>query len=268
MKTLRTVILVIAAVSAAASAWAVPLAVEFVSGKVMAMTGGSWVDVDIGDKLDSTQTIRLDKGAVLELTGPNNTRIALCAAGVFLLDSYLAPKPATGPAATAAAKLAKLARNQAQETTVGGIRGAGIEPASEEDMMWASSGPDAGAVMVSAAEAHDAGDYLGAWSLFMEAAGIYTEECDPNSAALAAWYASRSGLAAESPARALASLRTAVPEDAGALRGGYTLALAALDARYGSPADAKALLERALGGNWFDDPAMVADAKELLASLR
>jgi len=248
-----------------ALAAAAPVTVAFIDGTVQVLSGGSWKALDFGDRFDSSQSVKLEKGAILELSTQSGSTVTISAAGTYVVDALLKPRTESGAVATVAAKLEKLAKGTASTGTVAGVRG--NPAASAGGLMWSGAGVDAEAAFEEAKAAMEAGTYTIAWDRFMEALALYGEAEDANGAARSAWHASLAGIAAGSGARALAALRAASPDDAGALRGSYALALATLNARYGATAEAKALLERATAAGWFDDPAMAADAASLLSGL-
>lgn len=264
MNSKRLTLAVILAAVAMATAAAAPVTVAFVDGSVQVLSSGAWRALDFGDKFDSAQSVKLAPKAILELTTQSGSTVTISAAGTYVVDALLKPRADSSAVATVAAKLEKLAKGTESGVTVAGVRGAA---ADSTGLMWSGAGVDAEAAFDEGKAAAQAGTHAAAWDLFMEAVGLYKEADDPNGAARAAWHASLSGLAAGSGARALAALRSASPEDAGALRASYVLALATLNIRYGAGAEAKALLEKAISSGWFDDPAMAADAKSLLAGL-
>jgi tetratricopeptide (TPR) repeat protein len=265
MKTKRYVSLFIALALCGAIASALPVTVAFVDGSAQLQSGSTWKNLDFGDKFDSAQTVRLAPKAILELTVQGGSVVVISNAGNYVVDGLLKPRQEASAVATVASKLEKLARGSGQaESTVAGVRGSAVDASS---LMWAGAGVEAEAAFDDGRKASESGTYSLAWDRFMEAVALYEEAADPSGAARAAWHASLAGLASGSGAKALSALRASTPDDAGALRGSYALALATLNARYGAAAEAKELLSRALKLGWFDDPAMEADAKALLAGL-
>jgi len=244
---------------------AAPVSVAFVDGTVHVLSGSTWKLLDFDDRFDSSQTVRLARGAVLELSAQGGSTVAIASQGSFVVDELLKPRTERGAVATVAAKLERLAQGSRADITVAGVRGsAAVEP---QELMWAGDGVEAEAAFDKAMTAYKNGLNSEAWTLFTEARELYEEAADPNGAARSAWHASLAGLASGSGAKALAALRTADPSDAGALRGSYALALATLGARYGDTVNAKQILEKALAAGWLDDPTMVEDARSLLAGL-
>lgn len=244
---------------------AAPVSVAFVDGTVHLLSGNTWKVLDFDDRFDSSQSVRLARGSVLELSAPGGNSVTIASQGTFIVDDLLKPRTERGAVSTVAAKLERLAQGTKADITVAGVRGsAAVEP---QELMWAGDGVEAEATFDRALTAFKNGLNSEAWTLFSEARSLYEDAADPNGAARSAWHASLAGLASGSGARALAALRTADPADAGALRGSYALALATLGARYGDAAEAKLLLEKALASGWFDDQTMVQDARSLLSGL-
>jgi hypothetical protein len=265
MNTKRYANLIIFLTLCGSLAAALPVTVAFVDGSAQLQSGGAWKNLDFGDKFDSAQTVRLAPKAILELTVQGGSVVVISNAGNYVVDNLLKPRQESSAVATVASKLEKLARGSGQaESTVAGVRGSAVDASS---LMWAGAGVEAEAAFDDGRKASESGTYSLAWDRFMEAVALYEEAADPSGAARAAWHASLAGLASGSGAKALSALRASTPDEAGALRGSYALALATLNARYGAAAEAKELLSRALKLGWFDDPAMEADAKALLAGL-
>ncbi|MBU0926192.1 MAG: hypothetical protein KKA67_00425 [Spirochaetes bacterium] len=265
MKALRYIALAALSLIVAVNAAAAPVVVEFVDGSAQVLSGGAWKNLDFDDKFDSSQSVKLAVGAVLELRGQTGATVAIAAPGTYLVESLFKPMKETSALATVAGKLEKMAKGGPVDQTVAGVRGS--EAVVAKGTMWAGGTVEADEAAKEALEASQKGDHAGAYSLYMEAFALYVDASDPTGAARSAYSASLSALATGSGARALAALRSASPEDAGALRGSYALALAALSARYGAAADAKALLDTAIPAGWFDDPAVLADAKALRSGL-
>lgn len=265
MSQKRVCIAAALALAATIGAFAAPVVVAFVDGDAQALAGGSWKRLDFDDKLDSAQSVKLAAGAVLELRSQAGSTIAIAAPGTYVIDALFKPKAEASALSTVAGKLEKLAKGGPADQTVAGVRGS--EAVVAKGTMWAGGTVEADEAAKAAFEAASVGDHAKAYSLYMDAFHLYVDAFDPTGAARVAYSASLSAIAFGSGARALAALRSASPEDAGALRSSYALALAALSARYGAAPDAKALLKKAIDGGWFDDPASLADAKSLLAGL-
>ncbi len=264
MKANRFVVLAVSLV-VAANAFAAPVLVMFVDGSVQVLSGAAWKKLDFDDKFDSAQSVKLVAGAVLELKAQNGSMVTIAAPGTYLVDTLFKPRTESSAIATVAGKLEKLAKGGPVDQTVAGVRGS--EAVVAKETMWAGGTVEADEASKEAFQAAQANNHAGAYSLYMEAFSLYVDASDPTGAARAAYSASLSAIATGSGARALSALRAAAPEDAGALRGSYALTLATLSARYGASADAKVLLQKAINAGWFDDPAVLADAKTLLSGL-
>lgn len=265
MKASRFVTLAALSFMVTATAVATPVVVEFVDGSVQVLTGSVWKNLDFDDKFDSSQSVKLSAGAILELRAQNGSTVAIAAPGTYLVDSLFKPKKEASALATVAGKLEKIAKGGPRDMTVAGVRGS--EAVVDTGTMWAGGTVEADEAMKSGDIAARANDYAKAYEAYMEAFELYMNAYDPTGAARAAYSGSLSALASGSGAKALAALRAASPADAGALRGSYALVLATLSARYGATADAKALLTTGIDSGWFDDPTSLSDAKSLLTGL-
>jgi hypothetical protein len=265
VKVKRYVAFSIVLLAFAASAVAAPVTVSFVDGSAQVQSGSTWKALDFDMKFDSALSVKLGAGAVLEIKAQNGSSVTIAAPGTYVVESLFKPRAEQSAVAAIAGKLEKLSKGGQVGTTVAGVRGS--EAVNTKGMMWAGGTIEADEAFSSAEEASKAGDHAGAWKLFMESMTLYIDASDATGAARAAYSASLAALASGSGAKALSSLRAASPEDAGALRGSYALALATLSARYGATGDARKLLETAIPAGWFDDPATLDDAKSLLAGL-
>ncbi len=263
--TMRRPFLVALMLVAAVSAFAAPVTVVFVDGNVQVQSGSTWKALDFDDKFDSTQSVKLAAGALLEIKSQSGSTVTIAAPGTYLVESLFKPRAEASAVATVAGKLEKLAKGGKEDQTVAGVRGS--EAVEAKGTMWAGGTIEADEAFAEAEDLIKARDYNGAWSVYMKSLELYLEASDPTGAARAAYSASLAAIAGGSGAKALSALRAAYPEDAGALRGSYALALAMLSARYGATADAKSLLNTAISSGWFDDPTALADAKSLLSGL-
>lgn len=265
MKAARFVTLAALSFMVTATAVATPVVVEFVDGSVQVLSGAAWKKLDFGDTFDSSQSVKLTSGAILEIRSQSGSTVAIAAPGTYLVDSLFKPKKEMSALSTVAGKLEKIAKGGPRDMTVAGVRGS--EAVVDTGTMWAGGTVEADEAMKSGDIAARANDYAKAYEAYMEAFELYMNAYDPTGAARAAYSGSFSALAGGSGAKALAALRAASPADAGALRGSYALSLATLSARYGATAEAKTLLQLGLDGGWFDDPVSLADAKSLLTEL-
>ena len=257
MKRLTMVILV--AFVALLSLSAVPLTVAWADGKVDLQKGSAWAAVKIGDKLDSSATLRLAAGASVELTD-GKRKVALTSAGTYALDSLLKQGAASAKSKTGVLdKLGKLVDPKATtgSATVAAVRGAAVEPA-KDSVSWMSDSVDIGAVMDEGRKLVRDGDFAAAAVKFDEA--VNAAEGDEKESAS---YAEAWALAADdSSARAVKLLRGM--SASGIWAGPRALLLARLDIDSGAKAEAKAVLNAASAAKLFvgDDVDL---AKSLLA---
>jgi hypothetical protein len=266
MNTVRVFAIAVLVLFAAGSLSAAPVNVVFVDGTVQVQSGSTWKNLDLDDKFDSALSVKLAAGALLEIQAQGGaSSVTIAAPGVYKVDTLFKPRTEPSAVATVAGKLEKLAKGGRQDSTVAGVRGS--EAVVGKGTMWVGDTREADETFESADKASKQADHIQAWKLYMKSLELYIEASDPTGAAWAAYSASLEALASNSGAKALSSLRAASPEDAGALRGSYALALATLSARYGAMDDAKTLLNKAINAGWFDDPTSLADAKSLLAGL-
>ncbi len=257
MKRLAMVLLV--AFVALLSLSAVPLTVSWADGKVDLQKGSSWVAVKIGDKLDSSATLRLAAGASVELSD-GKRKVALTAAGTYALDSLLKQGSASAKNKNGVLdKLGKLVDPKATtgSATVAAVRGAAVEPA-KDSVSWMSDSVDIGALMDEGRKLVRDGDFAAAAVKFDEA--VNEAEGDEKESAS---YAEAWALAADdSSARAVKLLRGM--SASGIWAGPRALLLARLDIDSGAKAEAKAVLDAASAAKLFvgDDVDL---AKSLLA---
>ena len=243
MKKLAIVIL--AAFVAAISLSAVPLTVTWSDGKVELQKGSSWMGINTGDKVDSLGTIRLAKGASVELSD-GKRKVSLTAAGTFALDALLKQGADAAKKNGTLNKLAKLVDPKASvgSTTVAAVRGAAIEPA-KDTVTWQSDTVDVAAVMEEGRALVRDGDYANAALKFNEA-GQAAEGDEKDSAQ----YAEAWALAADdSSAQAVKILRS-MPST-GNWAGPRALLLARLDIDSGAKAEAKAVIGAGIAAKLF-----------------
>jgi len=255
MKKLCVVVMV--AFVAALSLSAVPLTVSWADGKVDFQKGSSWVAINIGDQIDSASTVRLAKGASIELS-TGKQKLSLTAPGSYVLDSILKKGAvASQSKAVALSKLGKLVDPQASvgSTTVAAVRGAAIEP-SKDTVDWQADTVDVAAVMDEGRQLVRNGDYANAALKFNEAASAADgDEKD------SAQYAEAWALAAnDSSAQAVKILRT-MPSS-GTWAAPRALLLARLDIDSGANAEAKTVLKSGISAKLF-----VGDDVDLAKSL-
>jgi hypothetical protein len=252
----RFTVVVLVAFVAALGLYAVPLTVSWADGKVELKNGTAWTSVSMGDQIDSSATLRLSKGATIELTD-GKRKVSLTAEGSYVVDNLLkrgavASKQNQG----ALNKLGKLVDPQASvgSTTVAAVRGAAIEP-TKDSTAWQSD-VDVGAIMDEGRQLVRAGDYVAASLKFGEAVDV-AEGVEKDSAMYSqAWALA----AADSQAKAVKILR-AMPAS-GNWAGPRALLLARLDIDSGANAEAKSVLESGISAKLF-----VGEEVELAKSL-
>ena len=254
----RLVMIILATLAVAFAASAVPLTVSWADGKVDLQKGSSWAAVNMGDKIDSGATIRLAKGASVELTA-GKRKVSLTAAGTYVLDSLLKQGAVASKNTSAALdKLGKLVDPKAStgSSTVAAVRGAAIEPA-KDSVTWQSDTVDVAAVMDEGRQLVRDGDFTNAALKFNEAA----EAADGNEKD-SAQYAEAWSLAADgSSARAVKVLR-AMPST-GSWAGPRALLLARLDIDSGAKDEAKSVIDSGFTAKLF-----LGDDVELAKSLQ
>jgi hypothetical protein len=239
-----TVVLLIAFVAVVGLS-AVPLTVSWADGKVDMQNGSAWKAVSMGDELDSASTIRLAKGASVELSD-GKRKVSLTAEGSYLLDNLLKKGAVASRQNTGAMnKLGKLVDPQASvgSTTVAAVRGAAIEPA-KESAEWQSD-VDVSAIMDEGRKLVRAGDYSNAALKFDEAAQA-AEGVDKDAAVYSEAWALAAG---DSQAKAVKLLRS-MPSS-GNWAGPRALLLARLDIDSGANAEAKSVIQAGVSSKLF-----------------
>jgi hypothetical protein len=256
-KMKRLVMIFLVAFVAAIALSAIPLTISWTDGKVDLQKGSSWVAVNMGDKIDSGATVRLAKGASIELSD-GKRKVALTAAGTYVLDSLLRQGALASKNTSAALdKLGKLVDPKAStgSSTVAAVRGAAIEP-SKDSVTWQSDTVDVAAVMDEGRALVRDGDFSSAALKFNEAA-----EAAEGNEKEAAQYAEAWALAADgSSARAVKILR--IMPASGSWAAPRALLLARLDIDSGAKDEAKALIDSGLAAKLF-----MGDDIELAKSL-
>ena len=236
---------------------AVPMTVSWADGKVDLKKGSSWTAIGVGDTIDSAATLRLAKGATVELTD-GKRKVSLTSEGTYVVDSVLKKGAMASKQSTMAFdKLGKLVDPQASvsSSSVAAVRGAVVEP-SKESVDWQSDTADLPAVMEEGRKLVRSGDYANAALRFKEAAGL-AEGVDKDSAQYSeAWALAADG----SQAQAVAILR-GMPAT-GNWAGPRALLLARLDIDSGADAEARSVVQSGLDAKLF-----VGDEVELAKSL-
>jgi hypothetical protein len=235
---------------------AVPLTVTWSDGKVDLQKGSSWITVNIGDQIDSASTIRLAKGASVEISD-GKRKVSLTAAGSYVLDAQLRLGADVAKKNGALDKLGKLIDPKASvtSTAVAAVRGAAVEPA-KDTVTWQSDTVDVAAVMEEGRRLVRDGAFADAALMFADAATA-AEGDDKDAAQYAeAWALA----AADSSARAVKILRE-MP-DKGSWASPRTLLLARLDIDSGAKGEAKSILDSGIKAKLF-----AGDDLELARSL-
>jgi hypothetical protein len=253
----RLIVFVLIAFAATLSLSAVPMTVSWADGKVDLKSGSAWAAVSVGDKIDSSSTIRLGKGATVELTD-GKRKVSLTAEGSYVVDAVLKKGAVASKKSTQAMdKLGKLVDPQASvnSSTVAAVRGAAVEPA-KESMDWQSGEADYASLMDEGRRLVRTGEYGSAARRFNEAAGA-ADGVDKD----AAQYSEAWALAAdESQGRAVNILR-GMPSS-GNWAGPRALLLARLDIDSGAKVEAKTVIQSGMAAKLF-----VAEEVELAKAL-
>ncbi|HUX38008.1 MAG TPA: hypothetical protein VMV44_08895 [Rectinemataceae bacterium] len=260
---MKRAVLIFAALLAAFSATALPLSVSWLDGRVDVQKGTIWSPISIGDKVDSSATLRLGQGALVELSG-GGRRISITVPGTYGLAAfYGAGLPGDKAGADLLQKMGKLVETgvSSSQTSVAGVRGAAVEPSSDS-VTWATDDTDSQAIMDEGRALARDGKYDEAAAKF-DQAGQATQGAAKDSAQYAeAWALSAGG----SVARAVKLLR-AMPAS-GTWAGPRTLLLARLDLDSGAGDEAKSILDAGLASGLFagDDAtlaqSMLAEANQ------
>jgi hypothetical protein len=242
----RLLIIVAILFFAAISLSAATLTVTWADGNVQVQKGSAWVGVEVGDRLDSSSTVRLASGAMVELTD-GQRKISLTATGSFLLDSLLKQGANVAKKKEGAMdKLGKLVDPKVTtgSTTVAAVRGAAIEP-SKDTVTWMSDSVDVAAVMEEGRAFARDGDFVHAAQKFDEAAGAADGEDKDQATYDEAWALA----ASDSSAQAVKLLR-AMPAE-GIWAAPRALLLARLDIDSSAKPEAVSLIQSGLAAKLF-----------------
>ncbi len=249
---------------AALALFATPFEVSWVEGKVEKLQGSSWTALNMGDRLDSSSSVRLSPASFAQFTD-GRRNIALSAAGTFVLDDFL--KTNGDSVKKRAGILDKLVAVIALplssvNSSVGGVRGSDEGgSAGAYALEWSMEEPDVFQLLENAKDLVRSGDYAGAEALYVSVAekteGKEKEEAD---------YGKAWTLAAQGKSIAAIKVLRAM-DPAGTFSMSRALLLARLDIDSGAGAEAVALLSAALDRNGFSAEdaemarAMLAEAK-------
>jgi hypothetical protein len=242
----RFTIVVLIAFAASLGLYAVPMTVSWADGKVDLKNGSAWTAVNVGDKIDSSSTIRLGKGATVELTD-GKRKVSLTAEGSYVVDAVLKKGAVASKKSTQAMdKLGKLVDPQASvsSSTVAAVRGAAVEPA-KESMDWQSDEADYAGLMEEGRRLVRDGEYSTAALRFNEAAGA-ADGVNKDAAQYSEAWALAAG---DSQARAVKILR-GMPSS-GNWAGPRALLLARLDIDSGARSEAKTVIQTGMAGKLF-----------------
>lgn len=255
-KTLSVLILVLVATAA----FSAPLTASWVEGKVEYGSGSAWKPVNIGDKIDSSQSVRLAAGAMAEFA-EGNRRISLSAPGTYSLDALVkAGAQQSANRSSALGKLGKLVDPKAADaaTAIAGVRGAAQ---GEAETMWMTESEGGAALAEEAKSFAREGRFSDAASLFGQAAEASTGDERDGYVFSKAWSLAAGGATIE----AIKTLRAFAPAGAdwAAQRG---LLLARLDIDSGAGAEARTILEQLLAsGKLSGDDLELAKAMQVEA---
>ncbi len=245
----------------AASAFAVPLTASWIEGKVERGSGSAWKLVNIGDKIDSAESVRLAAGAMAEFA-EGNRRISISAPGTYSLAELVkAGGDQAKKRSTALGKLGKLVDPKAADsaTAIAGVRGAAQ---GEAETMWATEGEGPEAIAEEAKSYARESRFADAASLFGQAAELAQGEEKAGYVYSKAWSLAAGGATIE----AIKVLRAMSVAGAGPWAGQRALLLARLDIDTGSTAEARQVLDAAIKAGLAGEDlelakAMLAEAK-------
>jgi len=239
---MKKILLAFSMLTLCAAVFAVPLTASWIEGKVERGSGSAWKPVLIGDTVDSSQSVRLSAGALAEFT-LGSRRIALSAPGVYSLDTLMKAggEQAQKRSATMG-KLGKLVDPKAAETAtaVAGVRGAAQ---GQDETMWMTESEGPGALAEEARAFARESRFADAAALFGQAAGLASGEEKAGYAYARAWSLAAGGANIE----AIKALRALSPADAGSWAGQRALLLGRLDIDSGAFAEAREVLQAAIG---------------------
>jgi hypothetical protein len=253
----RLTIAVMMIFAAALASSAAPLTVSWADGKVELQKGSSWAAVGMGDRVDSAATIRLGKGASVELSD-GQRKVSLTAAGIYAIDSLLKRGAVASKRNSAALdKMGKLVdpRATVESSAVAAVRGEAIEPA-KDSVTWQTDTVDVAAVMDEGRRLVRCGEFSDAALKFGEAASA--AEGDEKDSAQ---YAQAWALAADDSAAQAVKVLKSMP-DSGGWAGPRALLLARLDIDSGAKGEAATVLGAAL-----DATLLAGDDVDLAKSL-
>jgi hypothetical protein len=240
---MRKLLLSLLALILAIGAWASPMKATWIEGKVEKQKGSSWITLNIGDMVDSADTIRLAKASMAEFSD-GARKIVLSSAGTFSLEAL--SKAGASQASKASGTLGKLAKivdpkAAPGQNTVGGVRGAAIG-SDTDTMSWAGDDEEIKDKLAAAQNLVHDGKYREAATAFGQVASMASD----SSQTAQALYGQAWSLAADgSTLQAIKILRAMSAE--GAWAAPRALLLARLDIMTSAVDEAKALLKGVIG---------------------
>jgi hypothetical protein len=271
---------------AATAAFASNLTATWIEGTVERKQGSSWTAIKLGDIVKSSDVVRLAESSTAEFSD-GRQKVTLTAAGTFSLSTML--RAGASQDKRKASLFERLARilspdRKPSQDAVGGVRGKAqadsaatpwVDGEGEADAVSAATGESGEdpAAEAAALAAKNAGIISAAWDLvkakdYRKAAeqfgsAVATSQGGMKAEALygQAWSLEASG----STIPAIKILRSMPSE--GAWAGPRVLLLARLDLGTGAYAEARSLLEAAIGSNFFSGEdlelakAMLKEAK-------
>jgi hypothetical protein len=249
----------------AAAAGAFPVSASWVEGQVDRRVGSAWKAVSMGDKLDSTDSVRLGPKAMAEFTD-GQRRVALSAAGSYALDSLF--KAGSAQATKRAGAISKLGmmidpKAAVSAGTVAGVRGAAQTPTGTA---WVTEEEGAPAYVEEALAFARESRFADAAKLFADAAAESEGEQKAGYTYSRAWSLSAGGAVLE----ALKILRELSPSTTGKWTGPRALLLARLDIDTGAVAEAQELLLTTIKAGAFsaDDRPLADEMLQESAALK
>jgi hypothetical protein len=241
-----SVIFLFCLVLAATVASAFPVSATWIEGQVDRRSGQGWKAVSIGDKLDSSDSVRLGPRALAEFTD-GQRRVALSTSGFFALETlFKAGGEQAKQRAGALAKLGKMIDPKAAASagTVAGVRGAAASPSATS---WVTEEEGASAYAEEALAYARESRFADAAKLFADAASESEGEKKSGYTYSQAWSLAAGGAVLD----AVKILRGMPLAEAGVWVAPRALLLARLDIDTGAAAEARDLLRAALEANLF-----------------
>jgi hypothetical protein len=253
----------------ATGTWALPLTADFIIGQVERQVGTAWKAVNTGDKVDSTDTVRIvGPSSKAEFSSPAG-KISLTKPGSYRLEDQLKEAATLARRNGALAKLGKIVDPKAAQAAItAGVRGAqqGVTPdmliGTGGDMWMTDEEPTAAGLSDKAKDKARDGQFAEAAEIFGKAAEKAKGEERAGYLYSQAWCLYAAGPASVPPAIKVLSYIS--PAAAGAWAVPRALLLARMDLDVGAAADARALLTELLASGKLGSEDK-ASADEMLA---